>query len=85
MKRFAWVFLGALAAAAAVKGFSTPARSAEPERVPFVGVYRDGEGHWAALRANGEVYISEGTGWLDRMEYRYTIRTLEEAFPAKKE
>ncbi|RPJ46793.1 MAG: hypothetical protein EHM19_03780 [Candidatus Latescibacterota bacterium] len=83
MNRWLGVFAFVLAAALAAEIFSGPARSAEPESGPFVGFTRDAEGHWAALRANGEVYVSEGTGWLDRMEYRYTIRTLEEAFSPK--
>jgi hypothetical protein len=81
-----WVcILGVILGASLAAGIlSVPARSEEPERAPFVGFVRDAGGHWAALRANGEVYVSEGTGWLDRMEYRYTIRTLEEAFSPNK-
>ncbi|MFH1681835.1 MAG: hypothetical protein ABIH26_14490 [Candidatus Eisenbacteria bacterium] len=84
MNRLGWILAAVLSVALAMEFAVPAARSSEPESVPFVGFVRDGEGHWAALRANGEVYVSEGTGWLDPVEYRYTIRPLEEAFAPKK-
>jgi hypothetical protein len=84
MNKWTALFALVLAGALIAEVFTPRAQSAEPTGVPFVGVFRDGEGHWAALRANGEVYVSEGTSWLDRMEYRYTIRTLEEAYSPDK-
>ena len=80
MNKIAWALLLALAIGLAIQLLSAPVQSQESTKIPFVGITYDGKGRWAALRANGEVYLSAGDSWLDRMEYRYTIQTLEDAY-----
>lgn len=81
--RIAWILVLAVVAVGAAWIVSGPARSQEPADNPFIGVACDPSGRWLALRANGEVYLSEGKSWLDRMEYRYTIETLEVPYKIK--
>ncbi|MFH1276778.1 MAG: hypothetical protein ABIK65_00135 [Candidatus Eisenbacteria bacterium] len=82
-QRIAWTLVFMIVAAWSARFLSTPARSEEPSGSPFVGVTCDSNGRWLALRANGDVYLSEGKSWLDRMEYRYTIETLEVPYKLK--